>query len=687
MIPTKADRFPPIMTESSPIPSSPNRFESLSPYALGAAVFLLPFILYLRTLCPTFFPGDSAELSAAAWCLGVPHPTGYPLYMTLGWFVQHLGLGSPIFATNLLTAFFGALAALGAYRFQIALWLILAPTTRDALRLPRRLIAVSVALACAGSATWWDQSTLTDVHSLTLVFLTWTWALGLHIIRRPTRRKFLALAFLSGTGFLNHQIFLITLPLSALALVAYWRRHTRPPQPVNTELTASSEPTRSTPDASHACLWLACRDPHPKKTLLLAVALFLLPLLGYAYLPLRAAAQPAINAGNPRGLSGLLDHLTGKQYRQTRILTNERGIRLRSDEIPTHLKKRLTAIARWMGEQHVAPVNAETLDSLSEDRRATVLARAPLLALITSLLALAGLYALANRSPLAAAGLAGGYLLNLAIVLIYTIADIEPYQMPLWVLTLQLAAVAPTAIVDRVALASPSGVPPTEASRLRRLYGTSAALLALTVFGVVKHYDPSLQINKSEYRGAYLYADQLMETLPPNTTVFTTGDYDIYPLWYVQVCENRRPDVAVIGANFLFSNWYTAMLRVNLPEGVKTFISSEPTPNSDRWLVALLGGAVAPQLQAGRPVYITAYPGSEELDLIRRYSQFVLQPQTQFPGTTPFGPEPPLVLYQLTDPKNFAPRAIEVFNQSGNFPLAQAWMVEGEKSVPQFTAP
>ncbi len=674
------------MTESTSSTPRPNRYGSLIPFAFGAGVFLLPFLLYLRTLCPTIFPGDSAELSAAAWCLGVPHPTGYPLFMTLGWIVQRLGLGSPIFATNLLTAFFGALAAVGAYRFQIALWLILTPNIHDALRLPWRLVAAAVALACAGSATWWDQSTLTEVHTLTLVFLTWSWALSLHIVRRPARRKFLALAFLSGTGFLNHQIFLITLPLSALALVAYWRWHTRRPDP-SPENPADAEPvpesgTDSPP--THTCC--KYRDRHRLRTCVFALFLFMLPLLGYLYLPLRAAAQPPINAGNPRGLSGLIAHLTGKQYRQTRVLTNERGIPLSADEVPTHLKTRLTEIARWMGEQHVAPVRAETLETLPNDRRATVLARAPLLALIATLLACAGLYALWGRSPLAAAGLAGGYLLNLAIVLIYTIADIEPYQMPLWLLTLQLAAVAPATIVDRVALSGPSGTLPSESARLRRLYGTSVALLALTVFGVFNHYAPRLQINKSESRGAYFYADQLMEILPQDASVFTTGDYDIYPLWYAQVCENRRPDVAVIGANFLFSNWYSAMLRVNLPEGVKTFISSEPTPNSDRWLVALLGGAVAPQIQAGRPVFITAYPGAEDLELIRRYSQFELQPVSQFPGTTPFGPEPPLILYQLTDPKKFAARAVEAFNQSGNFPLSQAWMVEGEKSVPRLTA-
>lgn len=674
-----------------PPPSSPSRTRSefLVALTVGSLAFWLPFLLYLRTLCPTFFPGDSAELSAAAWCLGVPHPTGYPLYMVLAWGVQHIGFGSPIFATNLLTAFFGALAAVGAYRLQIALWLILAPTTRDALHLPCRLVALSAALACAASTTWWDQSTLTDVHSLTLVFLTWTWTLGLHIVRRPSRRKFLALAFLSGIGFLNHQIFLISLPLSGFALVAYWRWHTRalaPAMSPSALQTENSVPNTHAPEpAAMPCSCLTRRDPRPKRTLFLALLLFLLPLLGYLYLPLRAASHPPINAGNPQGLSGLFDHLTGKQYRQTRVLTNARGLPLRADEIPPHLKTRLSEIARWMGEQHVAPVNAETLESLPAERHAPVLARAPLLALLATLLACAGLYALWGRSPLAATGLAGGYLLNLAIVLIYSIADIEPYQMPLWLLTLQLAAVAPTALVDRMTRTLPDGSFPPERARLRRLIGTSAALTALAVFGVFKHKDPSLQINKSESRGAYLYAHELMETLPADATVFTTGDYDIYPLWYAQVCENLRPDVAVIGANFLFSNWYSAMLRVNLPKGVKTFIANEPTPDSARWLVALLGGAIAPQLQAGRPVLITAYPGAEEIELIRRYSQFSLQPIAQFPATTPFGPEPPLLLYKLTDPKNFAPRAVEIFNQSGNFPLGQAWMVEGRKTVPKLT--
>src|SRR5579875_3778707 len=55
---------------------------------------------------------DSAELSAAAYVLGIPHPTGYPLYMLLGWPISHLTvLGEPAQALTWLSVLCGAAAA------------------------------------------------------------------------------------------------------------------------------------------------------------------------------------------------------------------------------------------------------------------------------------------------------------------------------------------------------------------------------------------------------------------------------------------------------------------------------------------------------------------------------------------------------------------------------------------------
>ena len=50
----------------------------------AAAVALAVFFVYAAGACPTIFVGDSGELVTAVHVLGIPHPTGYPLYVLLG---------------------------------------------------------------------------------------------------------------------------------------------------------------------------------------------------------------------------------------------------------------------------------------------------------------------------------------------------------------------------------------------------------------------------------------------------------------------------------------------------------------------------------------------------------------------------------------------------------------------------
>ena len=48
------------------------------------AVFAVSVAAYALTACPTVYVGDSGDLITASYNLGVPHPSGYPLYMILG---------------------------------------------------------------------------------------------------------------------------------------------------------------------------------------------------------------------------------------------------------------------------------------------------------------------------------------------------------------------------------------------------------------------------------------------------------------------------------------------------------------------------------------------------------------------------------------------------------------------------
>ena len=80
-------------------------------------LFLIALTVYLFTLCPTVYVGDSGELITAAYTTGVPHPPGYPLFCILGKLISFLPIGTIAFRMNLMSSLFGAVALFVFYIF------------------------------------------------------------------------------------------------------------------------------------------------------------------------------------------------------------------------------------------------------------------------------------------------------------------------------------------------------------------------------------------------------------------------------------------------------------------------------------------------------------------------------------------------------------------------------------------
>jgi len=231
----------------------------------ACATFAALFLTYLWTLSPTVVDQDSGELVAAAHVLGIPHPTGYPLWTLLARGFDLLPLGhTSAYRVALFSAF--SSAAAGA----VVCWMTIAVT--GAL-FPGIYAGLSFGL-------WfptWSQAVRPEVYALGgLLFALFVLALlRWDRNRSPQNLGWMALA--GGLATMHHRTALVALG-PALAL-AFWL--TRPRQVSG---------------------WIA------------AAGLFLAPFLFYLYLPIRAVTAPPLNWGRPDNLDRFLHHALGRQY-------------------------------------------------------------------------------------------------------------------------------------------------------------------------------------------------------------------------------------------------------------------------------------------------------------------------------------------------------------------------------------
>ncbi len=103
-----------------------------------------------------------------------------------------------------------------------------------------------------------------------------------------------------------------------------------------------------------------------------------------------------------------------------------------------------------------------------------------------------------------------------------------------------------------------------------RLKAPNAAVLA-TVIGllaapIVMAKDGWNDHNRSTKFTARDMAADYLQSCAPNAILFTYGDNDTYPLWYVQEVENIRPDVRVVNLSLLGTDWYIRQMKKKVNE-------------------------------------------------------------------------------------------------------------------------
>src|SRR6185436_1600901 len=136
--------------------------------AAAPTVAVAVFVVYAAGACPTIFVGDSGELVTAVHVLGIPHPTGYPLYVLLGklWTVI-LPFGSIAWRMSLFSAAAAAVAC-GLLCGLVSILIRPSSRTGDSSGV---IPAVTAALTLAFSATFWGEANIQRVYALGALFV------------------------------------------------------------------------------------------------------------------------------------------------------------------------------------------------------------------------------------------------------------------------------------------------------------------------------------------------------------------------------------------------------------------------------------------------------------------------------------------------------------------------------------
>jgi len=660
---------------------------------VSVLVFLIAFTVYMMTLTPTVPFWDSGEFIAVAKILGVPHPPGTPFFVLIARIATLVPWATIAQRVNALSALSAGLTiwltyltclrlvrlAQGGERQPWQEWVAVAAAATGALLLAfsdnfwensieaevYQMMSLAQILVFWLGLKWWEahDKKPTVGPLLMATYVMWL-SVGLHLGVGTMGAPLILLAYLVDRPvailFLMPFISLLRVPAGlehlagaviVLSMITFgvlvWKRKlpgwllgVGAIASIPGLLAAESDANFTVFSATTAAfaviapmVWMAFKGQREGRVLLLALFLMVAGYSTHLYLPIRAAQHPAVNEGAPATWDKMRDLLERKQYGEMNPFVRRASVGAQLDK----------EFFRYLRRQWPL-VGPDDYDKLQASRAAHAEDTGPRAWFWNLVHNLWLLFPPGAFLPLAL-GLLGGWwqyqrekksfamtffflgISTVAMILFLNFTDHEVrdrdyffqsgfHGYVMWI------ALGMARLVEWVRESFES----EGAQRLATIGST--ALLSIQPFLLMGNLWYTHDRSRNYIARDYAY--NMLATLKPNAFMFTNGDNDTFPLWYIQQVEGFRKDVRIVNLSLLNTDWYIRQLRDEEPK--------VPIKLDDRTIDML--GAGAFQDEKGNIIYTNEFMVHHMLEQAKKDTGWVKQPYFAVTVPNQYGYEP-----------------------------------------------
>ena len=590
-------------------------------------IFLLTFVVYFDTMAPTVSYWDCGEFIAVSHTLGVPHPPGSPFFLLLGRIFSMLPFSEDIaFRVNIISPLVSALAVMLLY---LSIVKVVTHWRGEIKNISDSLIVfgggVSGALAFAFTDSHWFNAVEAEVYAFSTFFTAIVvWLILLwneKADQKGHERYLLIIAYMIGLATGLHLLNLLAIPF--ITLIIYFRKYKVEWKTfgINVLITAviffviHNGIIKGLPKMAAGFLgvwgtaflifsifglmvWAILNKQHLISFVATSVVLVLLGYSTYTMIFIRSNQDPTIDENDPETVEAMISYLEREQYGSVGQFPRRfKGLRQMYEVVGPpasngeyssrqksqyrkidmskqwdffwnyQIKKMYNRYFLWQFAGR-GPSTESGVTAMGANSREDGVHWSQFGLPLALIIGLIGMFYHGSKDQRMSFSVMSLFILTGYAIIIYLNQD-DPqprerdysYVGSFFAFSIWIGA-GVSAIGEFIEKKI------GETNLRNRLLSIMLVLVIAFMPGVMM----SVNYHSHDRSGNYVawdYSYNILQSVGPNGILFTNGDNDTFPLWYLQEVENVRKDVAVVNLSLLNTPWYIKQWKEARPENTK----------------------------------------------------------------------------------------------------------------------